>query len=213
MEGVEDKMKKVFWVFLATCALPYLQKVEAGWGKPAQPQVGVNNKIVNRKTGSNYSGQKTSKEDIISIINRSENLAANLVEQDNDELVELAVRSSDRIKRIAAAGYYAYKLEPSACLFVLMCDQDPLVVDAARLACVHIANRKYAAMEFKKRGRLRHIDFGPHFFVEGGNMTLIQEKQGGTMMSEAKDASDMWQAHFEKMESDLKKFNKERNAD
>jgi hypothetical protein len=30
MEGVEDKMKKVFWVLLATCALPYLQKVEAG---------------------------------------------------------------------------------------------------------------------------------------------------------------------------------------
>lgn len=44
-------------------------------------------------------------------------------------------------------------------------------------------------------------------------MTLIEGKQGGTMMSEAKDASDMWQAHFEKMESDLKKFNKERNAD
>lgn len=128
-------------------------------------------------------------------------------------MVELSVKSSDRIHRIAAAGYYAYKLEPSSCLFVLMTDQDPLVIDAARLACVHIANRKYAVMDFQKRGRLRHIDFGPNIFVPGGNMTLIDGKEGGTMMSEAKDASDLWQAHFEKMESDFKKFNNQKEAD
>lgn len=144
---------------------------------------------------------------LLFIIHKAENIAKTLMKEDNSEMVELAVKSSDRIHRIGAAFYYGHKLEPSECLFNLMADQDPLVVDAARLACINIANKKYVSVDKKDKAYQQgHIvDFGPWMYKPGSEKksTLNGGQDGVTIRHEA---IDLWRSFFEKKEAGGKKM-------
>lgn len=111
-------------------------------------------------------------------------MANAFVKEKNEELVELSVKSTDFEHRIAAAWYYGLAQEPSDCLLVLLVDQHPLVVQAARESCVSIAKRKY---------RDAHIDFGPRL-----NATS----------SSKDDCLNLWQSYFESKTKGSKKTEK-----
>ena len=81
--------------------------------------------------------------EILDIDIKARRIAVTMETEKNEEQVELAVKSGDRIHRIAAAFYYGHRLERSACLMNLMADQDPLVIDAARLDCSNIAEKTW----------------------------------------------------------------------
>ena len=145
--------------------------------------------------------------ELLFIISKSENIAKTLMKENNPEMVELAVKSSDRIHRIAAAFYYGHKLEPSECLFNLMADQDPLVVDAARLACINIANKKYVSVDKKGRAYQQgHIvDFGPWMYRPGSEKkSTLNGNQDGVKIRH--EAIDLWRSFFEKKEAGGKKM-------
>lgn len=130
-------------------------------------------------------------------------MARTMLKQKDDVLVETAVKSSDRIHRISAAIYFGYRMDPNNCLFVLMGDSDPLVVDAARLACVHIANNKYVVANKKglpyQQGHI--IDFGPWVYRPGDKNAGIGGGDSATMKG---DAIDLWQSFFSRQEKNLK---------
>ena len=127
------------------------------------------------------------KVELVDIINKSMGIAMTMHDEQNQELVELSVKSSDRIHRIAAAFYYGHRRDRSACLMNLMADQDPLVIDAARLACINIAERKHG----------KRVDFGP--WVYGPKKNLNDESDTATIRREA---IDLWNSFFEKREKD-----------
>ncbi len=143
------------------------------------------------------------------IINKAESMARVMLKHKNEELVELSVKSGDRIHRIAAAIYFGYRMDPNDCLFVLMGDSDPLVVDAARLACVHIANNKYIdkSVVANRKGlpyQQGHIiDFGPWVYRPGDNAknSGMVGEDPATMKS---GAIDLWQSFFSRQEKNLK---------
>ena len=130
--------------------------------------------------------------EILRIDSRARSMARTMLVERNSEQVELSVKSSDRIHRIAAAFYYQFRLDPDPCLMHLLADQDPLVVEAAHIALVIIANDKKFKAGPYPRGHL--VDFGPWMSraAVGG---LGSTGEDGTAMR--RDAIDLWQSHFE----------------
>lgn len=95
--------------------------------------------------------------------------------RENDaEMIEVAVRSTDFHHRIAAAWAYALSKDDNNCLLALLNDRHPLVSHAAREGCVYIAKHKY--------GDLR-TDFGPVL---------------GSDQAAKDDSAALWQVYFDK---------------
>lgn len=140
---------------------------------------------------------------------KARSIAVTMETENNEEQVELAVKSGDRIHRIAAAFYYQNKREPSACLMNLLADQDPLVVEAARLALVIIANDK----RYRRPGayhQMHIIDFGPWIFSPGKDKSGGQDDMNG--LTVRREAIDLWQSHFDKVEANNRKVEAEQKA-
>jgi hypothetical protein len=110
------------------------------------------------------------------IANRCMVMAKSLVNQNNDELVELSVKSTDYNHRVAAAWYFGIKKEPTDCLIKLLEDRHPLVSLAAHESCVSIAKTQQKEL----------VDFGP-FGKE----------------ADKKASAELWSAYFEKKEKSL----------
>lgn len=119
-------------------------------------------------------------------------MARTMLVERNSEQVELSVKSSDRIHRIAAAFYYQFRLDPDPCLMHLLADQDPLVVEAAHIALVIIANDKKFRQGTYPRGHL--VDFGPWPARTAPGSANMPEEDG---TARRRDAIDLWQSHFE----------------
>jgi hypothetical protein len=122
---------------------------------------------------------------ILDIRRHCKQMAYTLKKEQNEELIELSVKSTDFHHRIAAAFCYGMTKNPSNCLFVLMTDRHPLVSQAAREACVSIA---------WGHGDTR-ADFGP----------VLNADQA--MKS---DAANLWQSYFE---NKIKKRSESMNSD
>lgn len=130
--------------------------------------------------------------EILRIDARARSIARTMMVEENTEQVELSVKSGDRTHRIAAAFYYQFRLDPDPCLMHLLADQDPLVVEAAHIALVIIANDKKFKAGPYPRGHL--VDFGPWMSRAAGG-GLGSTGEDGTAMR--RDAIDLWQSHFE----------------
>jgi len=115
------------------------------------------------------------------IANRCMAMAKSLANQNNDELVELSVKSTDYNHRVAAAWYFGIKKDPTDCLIRLLEDRHPLVSLAAHESCVIIAKTQNKEL----------VDFGP-FGKE----------------SDKKASAELWSAYFEKKEKLLGKAKK-----
>jgi len=128
---------------------------------------------------------------------RARAIARTMLVEENREQVELSAGSTERVHRIAAAFYFQFRLEPDPCLLGLLADQDPLVVEAARLALVIIANdKKFRSNRYPKN---HLIDFGPWMDLRSGGdgpgSVPGDGKAGG--LAARRDAIDLWQSHFE----------------
>jgi len=130
--------------------------------------------------------------EILRIDARARSIARTMMVEQTTEQLELSVKSADRTHRIAAAFYYQFRLDPDPCLMHLLADQDPLVVEAAHIALVIIANDKKFKAGPYPRGHL--VDFGPWMSRAAGN-GLGSTQEDGTAMR--RDAIDLWQSHFE----------------
>ena len=130
--------------------------------------------------------------EILRIDARARSIARTMMVEENSEQVELSIKSGDRTHRIAAAFYYQFRLDPDPCLMHLLADQDPLVVEAAHIALVIIANDKKFKAGPYPRGHL--VDFGPWMSRAAGG-GLGPTPEDGTAMR--RDAIDLWQSHFE----------------
>ena len=130
---------------------------------------------------------------------RARAIARTMLGEENREQVELAAGSTDCVHRIATAFYFLFRLEPAPCLLSLLADHDSLVVEAARLALVIIANdKKFRSARYPKN---QLIDFGPWIELKaGGNAPGSvpgDERAGG--LAPRRDSIDLWQSHFERV--------------
>jgi hypothetical protein len=140
---------------------------------------------------------------------KARRIAVTMETEKNEEQVELAVKSGDRIHRIAAAFYYQNRREPSPCLMNLLADNDPIVVEAARIALVIIANDK----RYRRPGAYHQahiIDFGPWMFGPGKQKSDGQVDMDG--LTVRREAIDLWQSHFDKVEANNRKVEVEQKA-
>ena len=127
--------------------------------------------------------------EILEIDRKARAIAHTMYAENNEEQIELSVKSSDKIHRIAAVFYYQQKMDPNPCLLNLLGDQDPLVVEAAHIACIIIANNK-KHKDFNKYPKGHLIDFGPW-------LNRLNNQSEGT--GARQEAIDMWQSHFDKI--------------
>ena len=129
---------------------------------------------------------------------RARAIARTMLGEENREQVELAAGSTDCVHRIATAFYFQFRLEPAPCLLSLLADQDPLVVEAARLALVIIANdKKFRSARYPKNHliyfgwiELKACGNGPGSVPGDG-------RAGG--LAPRRDSIDLWQSHFERV--------------
>jgi hypothetical protein len=138
-------------------------------------------------------------QEILVIDARARAIARTMLVEENREQVELAVGSTDRVHRIAAAFYFQFRLDPDPCLMSLLADPDPLVVEAARLALVIIANdRKFRSGAYPKN---HLIDFGPWMDLgRGGNGPGGLQGDGQVNgLAARRDAIDLWESHFDRV--------------
>ena len=91
----------------------------------------------------------------------------------NKELIDVSVKSADFHHRMAAAWAYGLTKDNNNCLYSLLSDKHPLVSQAAREACMHIARVKFSDPD---------VDFGPMPNSDG---------------IEQEDAATLWQSYFE----------------
>lgn len=101
-------------------------------------------------------------------------MARTLMRENDAEMIETAVRSTDFHHRIAAAWAYALTKNDNNCLLALLTDRHPLVSHAARESCVYLAKHKFGDMR---------TDFGPVL---------------GSDQSAKDDAAALWQLYFDK---------------
>lgn len=102
------------------------------------------------------------------------NLARILADEQDQDLIDIAIHSKDFQHRIAAAWHFGISKKCDDCLYKLITDENPLVSLAARESCRSIASKKFNA---------RNVDFGP---APDAN----QEHKN--------DAAEMWRTYFDK---------------
>lgn len=105
------------------------------------------------------------------------NIAKTLAQENDKDLLEMAINSKDYLHRIGAAWYYMISKNKDDCLFVLMQDEHPLVSLAAREACCAIAKGK------NKNKNI--VDFGPVYNSDATAKT---------------EAVSLWKTYFQKKE-------------
>jgi len=115
-------------------------------------------------------------------------MAKTIQKENNNEMYEIAVKSSDFHHRVAVAWAYGLALKDDACLIHLLSDSNQLVSNAARESCIHIARNKYK--DFR-------TDFGPVL---------------GSGPSEKNDAANLWSVYFERKEKQQKESIKNKSS-
>ena len=149
--------------------------------------------------------------EILDMDAKARGIARTMLVEKNEEQVELAVKSSDKIHRIAAAFYFQFKKEPSSCLMNLLADEDPLVIEAARQALVIVANdSKFRDQKVYPKNHV--IDFGPWMFGPGKRALDRQNPRDADFVAVRKDAIELWQSHFDQVARNQKLGDKVSNA-
>lgn len=149
--------------------------------------------------------------EILDMDAKARGIARTMQVEKNEEQVELAVKSSDKIHRIAAAFYFQFKNEPNSCLINLLADEDPLVIEAAKQALVIIANDS-KFRDQKAYPKNHAIDFGPWMFGPGKRGLDRQNPRGADFVAVRRDAIELWQSHFDQVARNQKLVEKVGNS-
>ncbi len=111
---------------------------------------------------------------INAIKTKSMKLAKVLMDENDKDLIDIAIHSKDFQHRIAAAWHFGLAKKIDDCLFKLLTDEHPLVSFAARESCKSIASKKFGA---------RNVDFGP---------------EANASQEHKNDAAELWRVYFDK---------------
>lgn len=118
-----------------------------------------------------------SRQQLLEMRQQATRMAVSLKSCGDEDMMRAAMTSSDFRHRIAAAFALGMTQKHDESLMMLMEDQHPLVVQAAREACTHVSSIK-----FKQPA----ADFGPFPGADASNRT---------------DSVALWRIYFEKQEA------------